>query len=124
VLAGLVSASVQGCVAPGPAPVLASGASGDELDPGHVISRGPRQAQLDGFDLPANVWVPTYDPARLGQLYRYLLCPPLAQDRLRLRADGRVLVKLKTLWHDATSHLLVEPIEFLQKLAAIIPRPR
>jgi len=26
-------------------------------------------------------------------------------------------------WRDGTSHLLFEPIEFLEKLAAIIPRP-
>src|SRR5207248_518021 len=92
-------------------------------DLGHVISRGPRQAQLDGFDLHANVWVPPNDRARLEQLCRYLLRPPLAQDRVRLRTDGRILVQLKTVWRDGTSHFLFEPIEFLEKLAAIIPRP-
>ena len=71
----------------------------------------------------ANVWVPPHDRARLEQLCRYLLRPPLAQDRLQLRADGRVLVTLKTVWRDGTSHLLFEPIELLEKLAAIIPRP-
>lgn len=70
-----------------------------------------------------NVWVPPNDRARLEQLCRYLLRPPVAQDRLRLRADGRVLVELKTVWRDGTSHLLFEPIEFMEKLAAIIPRP-
>ena len=30
--------------------------------------------------------------------------------------------KLKTVWRDGTSHLLFEPLEFLEKLAAIIPR--
>ncbi|MDO8474600.1 MAG: transposase [Candidatus Rokubacteria bacterium] len=54
---------------------------------------------------------------------RYLLRPPLAQDRVRLRADGRVLVGLKTVWRDGTSHLLFEPLEFMEKLAALIPRP-
>jgi hypothetical protein len=49
--------------------------------------------------------------------------PPLAQDRVRLRPDGRVLVALKTVWRDGTSRFLFEPIEFLEKLAAIIPRP-
>jgi hypothetical protein len=73
--------------------------------------------------LKPNVWVPPNNRARLEQLCRYLLRPPLAQDRLRLRADGRVLVELKTVWRDGTSHFLFEPIEFLEKLAAIIPRP-
>jgi Putative transposase len=49
--------------------------------------------------------------------------PPLAPDRVRLRADGRVLVQLKTVWRDGTSHFLFDPIEFLEKLAALIPRP-
>src|SRR5262245_13198519 len=43
---------------------------------GHAISRGPRQAQLDGFDLHANVWVDPNDRARLEQLCRYLVGPP------------------------------------------------
>jgi hypothetical protein len=42
---------------------------------------------------------------------------------VRLRADGRVLVELKTAWRDGTSQLLFEPIELLEKLAAITPRP-
>jgi hypothetical protein len=33
------------------------------------------------------------------------------------------VVELKTVWRDGTSHLLFEPIEFMEKLAAIIPRP-
>jgi hypothetical protein len=123
VLAGLASASVQGRVALGPRAGGRVRRLGDEPDLGHVASRGPRQAQLDGLDLHANVWVPPNDRARLEQLCRYLLRPPLAQDRVQLRADGRVLVTLKTVWRDGTSHLLFEPIEFMEKLAAIIPRP-
>jgi hypothetical protein len=123
VLAGIVSASVQSRVALGPRAGARVRRLGDEPDLGHATSRGPRQAQLEGFDLHANVWVPPHDRARLDQLCRYLLRPPLAQDRVRLRADGRLLVDLKTVWRDATAPLLFEPIEFMEKLAAIIPRP-
>jgi hypothetical protein len=52
------------------------------------------------------------------------LRPPVAQERLRVLADGRVLVQLKRVWADGTSHLLFEPLEFLEKLAALTPRPR
>ena len=55
VLAGLVGASVQGRVALGPRAGARVRRLGGELDLGHVTSRGPRQAQLDGFDLHANV---------------------------------------------------------------------
>src|SRR5215471_16272022 len=44
-------------------------------------------------------------------------------DRVRLRADGRILDELKTVWRDGIAQLLFEPIEFIEKLAAIIPRP-
>jgi hypothetical protein len=51
------------------------------------------------------------------------LRPPLAEDRLRLLADGRVRVALKRAWRDGTTHPLFEPVEFLKKLAALTPRP-
>jgi hypothetical protein len=36
------------------------------------------------------VWVPANDRAGLERLCLYLLRPPFAQERLRLRRDGRV----------------------------------
>ena len=44
-----------------------------------------------------------------------------AADRLELLPDGKVKLKLKTPWHDGTSHLVLTPSEFLEKLAAIVP---
>ena len=123
ILAGLAGASVQGRVALGPRAGARVRRLGDEPDLGHATSRGPRQAQLDGFDLHANVWVPPNDRAHLERLCRYLFRPPLAQHRLQLRGDGRVLIELKSAWRDGTSHLLFEPIELLEKLAALIARP-
>ena len=35
-----------------------------------------------------------------------------------------MLLQLKRVWADGTSHLLFEPLEFLEKLAALTPRPR
>src|SRR5499433_2149780 len=48
---------------------------------------------------------------------------PFAQERLRLRSDGRVALELKTAWHDGTRELVFEPLEFLERLAAMTPRP-
>jgi Putative transposase len=97
---------------------------GSEPDAPWIASTGPRQAHLDGFDLHADLRVAGHDRRRLEHFCRYLLRPPVAQDRLRLLADGRVLVQLKPVWADGTSHLLFEPLEFLEKLAALTPRPR
>lgn len=38
--------------------------------------------------------------------------------------DGKVKLKLKTLWDVGTSHLLLTPSEFLEELAAIVAPPR
>jgi hypothetical protein len=123
ILARITSASVQGRVALGPHPGTPAGRLGGEPTEPALAPHGPRHAHLDGFDLHANVRVPPNDRARLEHLCRYLLRPPLAQDRLRLRADGGLAIKLKRTWHDGTTHLVFEPLEFLAKLAALTPRP-
>ena len=124
VLAEIVGASVQGRVALGSRAGARVRRLGDARDTAAAVtSRGPRQAHLDGFDLHANVWVSAHDRAGLERLARYILRPPFAQERLRLRNDGRVALELKTAWHDGTRELIFEPLEFLERLAAMTPRP-
>ena len=87
---------------------------------------GPLQAHIDGFDLHARLAIATDQSGgatRLEKLVRYCARPPLANDRLSLLADGRVLVELKTPWSDGTTHMAYDPLDFLAKLAALIPRP-
>ena len=123
VLAGIVGASVQGRVALGSRAGARVRRLGHEPDTEVVTSRGPRQAHLEGFDLHANVWVSANDRAGVERLCRYVLRPPFAQERLRLRSDGRVALELKTAWRDGTRELVFEPLEFLERLAAMTPRP-
>jgi hypothetical protein len=83
--------------------------------------------QLEGivgaFDLHANTSVRAKNRPKLERLCRYLLRPPVAEDRLSLAPDGTVLLRLKTPWHDGTRHIALQPLELLEKLAALIPRP-
>ena len=123
VLAGIVGASVQGRVALGQRAGARVRRLGDARDTEAVTSRGPRQAHLEGFDLHANVWVSGSDRAGLERLCRYILRPPFAQERLRLRSDGRIALELKTAWHDGTREVVFEPLELLERLAAMTPRP-
>jgi hypothetical protein len=60
-------------------------------DPGAVAvtTGGPRHAHVEGFDLHANVTVRAGERARLENLCRYVLRPPVAQDALELTADGK-----------------------------------
>ena len=83
---------------------------GDDPDAPWVLSSAPRHAHIAGFDLHANVAVPAADRARLEQLCRYLLRPPVAQDRLRRLGDGRIVLTLKTAWADGTRYLIFAPI--------------
>ena len=123
IMAGSVGASVQGRVALGSRAGARVRRLGEARDTAAVPSRGPRQAHLEGFDLHANVWVPANDRAGVERLCRYVLRPPFAQERLRLRGDGRVALELKRAWHDGTRELVFEPLEFLERLAAMTPRP-
>ena len=55
---------------------------------------------------------------------RYKGRPPLAAGRLqRIEAD-HLTFRLKTPWSDGTTHLLLSPLEWIEKLAALIPPPR
>ncbi len=52
-----------------------------------------------------------------------MLRPPLSDDRLSHREDGRVALQLKTPWRDGTVALLFTPEQFVARLAALVPRP-
>jgi hypothetical protein len=120
-LAGISSASIQGRIALGPRAGARVWRVEDDPDAPWVLSTAPRHAHLASFDLHANVAVPAADRTRLEQLCRYLLRPAVAQDRLRRLDDGRIVLTLKTAWADGTRHLVFEPLELLEKLAALTP---
>ena len=63
------------------------------------------------------------DRQALGQLCRYITRPALATERVQTNAAGQVVLKLKTPWRDGTTHLVMSPLEFMQWLAALVPRP-
>jgi hypothetical protein len=61
---------------------------------------------------------------RLERLCRYVGRPPVALDRLSTLADGRLKYRLKRRWRDGTTHVIFEPLEFIEKLAALVPTPK
>ena len=85
---------------------------------------GPCHARRNGFDLHAGVVVPPRDRARLERLCRYALRPPIAQERLHLTPEGQVILDLRHRWADGTTYLVFEPLELLERLASLTPRPR
>ncbi len=92
--------------------------------PRETSARQPLCADIDGFSLHAAVRVEAHERKRLEQLCRYISRPALSDERVQLNASGQVELKLKTPWRDGTTHLVMSPLEFMQRLAALVPRPR
>jgi len=64
------------------------------------------------------------DQQALEQLCRYITRPALANERVQTNPARQVVLKLKTAWRDGTTHLVMSPLEFMQRLAALVPSPR
>lgn len=82
------------------------------------------RARANGFDLHAGVVVPAGQRARLERVCRYVLRPPVAQEGIHLAEDGQVRLSLRRPWRDGTTALVFDPVEFLGRLAVLVPRPR
>lgn len=124
VLAGVAAASVQGRVALGPRAGQTLRRRRDPPEETAARALGPCHSRQDGFDLQAAVRIPAGHRDTLERICQYALRPPVAADRLRLTPDGQVLLELKRRWSDGTTHLVFDPLELLERLAAITPRPR
>ena len=86
-------------------------------------SPSSRCATVDGFSLHANVAVHADDRPRLERLARYCARAPIAMDRLERLVDGRLLYRFKRPWRDGTTPIVMEPMELLEKLSALVPAP-
>lgn len=50
--------------------------------------------------------------------------PALSHDRLSRRDDGLLQLRLKTPWRDGTTHLVMDDLEVVGRLAALVPPRR
>ena len=55
---------------------------------------------------------------------RYITRPAIANERLKRNRAGDVVLQLKSPYQDGTTHIVLSPLEFMQHLAALVPRPR
>ena len=56
-------------------------------------------------------------------LCRYMARGPESNERLSIDGEGLVVHKLKRPFRYCTAQCLFEPLDFLARLAALIPRP-
>ena len=121
-LATLTSAAVNGRVATGER-------AGQRvrcrlIDPQQGVRAGPLCFAARGFSLHAATRIAAENRSRLEQLCRYVMRPPLATGRLRPLDADTLTYTLKTPWADGTTHLVLFPLELIEKLAALVPPPR
>ena len=77
-----------------------------------------------GFSLHAGIACKSHQRTKLERLCRYITRPAIAERRLSLANNGNVVIALKTPYDDGTSHVVLSPMEFMGRLAALVPRPR
>lgn len=79
--------------------------------------------KVSGFSLHAGVSTRAYQRDKLERLCRYISRPAVAEHRLTLTPQGNIRYELKTPYKNGTTHVVFEPLDFISKLAALIPTP-
>jgi hypothetical protein len=89
-----------------------------------VPSRSDRRGgHSRGFDVHAGVVVSASDREGRERLLRYCARPPLSLERLSVLRDGRIAYAIRKPWTSET-HRVMQPVQFLARLAALISPPR
>ena len=88
-----------------------------------------RVAKANGFSLHAGVNCEGHQKDKRERsggvpLCRYIATPALAVPRLSLSSTGKALYTLKTPYRDGTTQVAFDPVDFIARLAAIVPKPR
>ncbi len=77
-----------------------------------------------GFSLHAGVATKALERDRLERICRYIARPAVAEDRLSINDKGEVIYKFKKPWDDGTAAIKLQPLELIERLIALVPRPR
>jgi len=81
-------------------------------------------ANTAGFSLHAGVATRSNEREKLQRLCRYIARPAVSTKRLSLTRNGQVRYELKTPWRNGTTHVIFEPLDFIARLVALVPKPR
>ncbi|MFT6234561.1 MAG: hypothetical protein ACJAZO_005084 [Myxococcota bacterium] len=91
---------------------------------GRAYALPPRCAGWGGYTLHCGVTVGGRDAGGRERLCRYLARPALARARLEETPAGLIRVTVKRPWADDTAGVTFTPLEFVERLAALVPPPR
>ena len=87
----------------------------------------PFTANQNGFSLNCAVACQPHQRDRLKRLCRYITRPALCLDWLSVSATGQCVYPFKNPFRDGTTHVLFNPLDFIARLATLVPvasRPR
>lgn len=90
----------------------------------------PFTAEEDGYTIHAGVALDGRESRdgsgreKLERVCRYLLRPAFAEGRLTRRPDGKFEYELRKPRWDGGTSVVLEPLELMEKLAALVPGPR
>jgi hypothetical protein len=83
-----------------------------------------RVAKEAGFSLHAGVSTEAHQRDKLERLCRYVTRPAVSEKRLAITSsNGNIRYQLKTPYRDGATHVIFEPLDFIAKLAALVPKP-
>lgn len=83
-----------------------------------------RVGNVAGFSLHAGVATRASERAKLERLCRYITRSAVSTKRLSMTRNGRVRYELKAPWCNGTTHVVFEPLDFISRLVALVPKPR
>jgi hypothetical protein len=81
-------------------------------------------AEVRGINIHAVQVIDGRDRRRVERVCKYITRPPVAQDRLERRPDGKLELSFKNVWRDGTRALAFEPEDLIARLVAAVPPPR
>ena len=81
----------------------------------------PCIARLSGFSLHAGTVCEAHDRDSLERLCRYIARPALSNERLSVNDRGQVVYRLKHAFRDGTTHVVLDPVEFMRHIR--VPHP-
>jgi len=87
-------------------------------------TQGEILGKVAGFSLHAGVVAKAHERSKLERLCRYISRPAVSEQRLSLTESGNIRYELKTPYRNGTTHIIFEPLDFISKLAAVVPIPR
>ena len=77
-----------------------------------------------GFSLHAATVREAAQRDKLEKLCRHIARPAIADERLSTNDRGQVIYRFKQPFRDGSTHVVLEPLDFIARPAALVPRPR